>query len=310
METPFGIVLPNDKRIHIFIDNLGNNLLTTIPQGISNAQYVVHVLYPMSPKNSESITYSVKQKTGSFNSSLNFRNASIKTGGLDYHGLEEYTIGEKSFQLSTSSDNITFDLIMAYQNDNRTVTRTVVENYTIIMSPTYHGSFDVGLVRTELNNPTYSLVNAPTGDFQTVKITDTGKSTGVVTVMASFYYSPVIMLEKLAGKKFPFYKTNGRNFLDDHEFYERFYPTIGVGVNEKAFQNLFYGINWEIVRGLSLFGGWHYGKVNDFGLPAYVEGLPVTASQFEYYKRTRWKTDSAFGIKLDLLVFKGLFGVN
>ncbi|HMK06597.1 MAG TPA: hypothetical protein VK476_03645, partial [Flavobacterium sp.] len=60
----------------------------------------------------------------------------------------------------------------------------------------------------------------------------------------------------------------------------------------------------------SIFGGWHYGKVNDFDMPSYMEGLPVTSSQYEYYRKTRWKTDTAFGIKLDLLVFKGLFGIN
>ena len=97
--------------------------------------------------------------------------------------------------------------------------------------------------------------------------------------------------------------------MDDHKFYERFYPTIGIGVSDKAFENIFYGINWEVARGLSIFGGWHYGKVKTFEMPNFQAGVtPVTSDQFEFYQNTKWKTSTAIGLKLDIMIVRNLFG--
>lgn len=306
--TPFGII-DEEKRIHIFIDNMGNNLLTTIPQGISNAQYIVHILYPYYPNATNETLYSIKQRSGSFNSNLNFRNSDIKNDFTPESIIKPSGIRERQFLLSTSSDNISFDLIASSQSGKK-VSKKVIENFNINMSPTYHGSFDIGLVQTELRKPTFSLVNSPNGEYQTVKMTDPGKTEGTVTLMATFYYSPIIILEDLFGKEeIPFYKKNGRNFLDDHKIYERIYPTIGVGLKDKVFENLYYGLNWEVVRGLAIFYGWNYGKVNTFTMPDFQDGItPVTTDEFNYYKGKQWKTAQAYGIKLDLLVFMGLFG--
>jgi len=309
--TPFGYIDPTDKerRIHIFFDYFGNSLLSTIPSGISNAQYVVHIIYPFSNSEPNKVSYSVKQKSGTFSSALLFNNNNIRSqipGQLQY-GEEYDGITERKFLLATSTDDLTFDIITATK-DNQ-INKTVIETYTIKMSPVYHGSFDVGLIKTNLANPTYSLVQQPNSANKVVKQTDESPK-GVVNVMASFYVSPVILLESLLGKKkIPFYKLTGRSFLDDHKFYERFYPTIGVGVSDKAFENIFYGINWEVARGLSIFGGWHYGKVNTFEMPNFQAGVtPVTNEQFEFYQNTRWKTSTAIGIKLDIMIVRNLFG--
>jgi hypothetical protein len=306
--TPFGIVDP-EGRVHIYIDYHGNNLMTTIPSGISNAQYVVHVITPYSTQDPNPPTYTIKQKSGSFNDALNFRNSGA-VNTFKENGAVKYTnVRDDKFLLSTATDNIVFDLV-AVQGESNTITKTVIESYTIKMTPTYQGSFDVGLVKSELANPTYSLVNSPDGLAQTVKVTDNGKSEGVATLMATFYYSPVVILESIFGKKpVPFYKLNGRNFLDDHKIYERFYPTVGVGLSDKVFENLFIGINWEVVRGFALFYGWNYRKVNTFTMPGFEEGVTtVTEDQFNYYTNEKWKTKPAYGIKLDLLVVMGLFG--
>ena len=163
--------------------------------------------------------------------------------------------------------------------------------------------------KTTLSNPTFNLVDYPDADYKVVKLTDQSPK-GVVTIMATFYVSPIILLESLGkNKNIPFYKLTGRSFLDDHKFYERIYPTIGVGLRDKSFENIFYGFNWEIARGLSIFYGWHYGKVNTFEMPGFKPGeTHVTAEQFEYYKNTKWKTDTTFGIKVDMLIIKNLFG--
>lgn len=301
--TPFGYV-DKEGRIHIYIDYRGNNLLTTIPQGIADAQYIIHVISPKS-LDPTAPTYTIKQRTGLFKDRRDFRNSNAKE--IDLHSNTLEGIRDQPFLLSTSTENISFDLISKTQELPK---GNPVESYTIQMTPTYPGSFDIGFVKTELTNPTYSLLNSPDGLAQTVKVTDDGKSEGVATIMATFYYSPVVILESIFGKKpVPFYKLNGRNFLDDHEIYERFYPTVGVGLNDKVFENLFFGINWEVVKGFGIFYGWNYRKVNTFNMPGFEAGVtPVTQDQFDYYINKTWLTKPAYGIKLDLLVVTGLFG--
>jgi hypothetical protein len=283
--------------------------LSTVPQGISNAQYVVHIIYPFTNNDPNAISYTVKQKSGSYSSALLFNNTGIKDNnpfkpqsGTRYDG-----ISERIFLLGTSTDDLSFDIKTSTQNSPST--KTVLENYTIKMAPVYHGSFDIGLLRTNLSNPTYELTTLPGTTDKVVKLTNDSPK-GVVTLMASFYTSPIILLEKAFGrKKIPYYKLTGRNFLDDHKFYERIYPTIGVGINDKSFENIFYGFNWEIARGLSIFGGWHYGKVNTFEKPNFTpNATTVTDEEFTFYKNTKWTTSSSFGIKVDLLIITNLFG--
>jgi hypothetical protein len=314
-ETPFGLIDPNEKNtiINLFFDQYGNSLLGAIPQGIANAQYRVHIIYPFNSNDPDKISYSVKQKTGSFSSALVFNNAGLiqtLTNNTNFHAgtTTPDAIGERVFLLGTATDDLTFDIVAASTSDDNKILKNVLETYTIKMSSVYHGSFDVGLLKTNLSNPTFTLVNDPTGAYNVVKKTDESPK-GIVTIMASFYTSPIVLFEKyILKKKIPYYKLTGRNLLDDHKIYERFYPTIGVSINSKSFQNLFYGVNWEIARGLCLFYGWHYGKVNVFEMPNYIDGTtPVTQQQFDFYSNTKWKTSTAFGVKVDILIIKNLF---
>lgn len=312
--TPFGFIDPSDKKqkIHIFFDQFGNSLMSTIPQGISNAQYTVHIIYPFTLSQTNNISYSIKQKTGSFSSALLFNNSNIRSKNIgETQSGEKYAgITERKFLLGTSTDDLTFDIVVA-SKENEKINKTVLETYTIKMSPVYHGSFDIGLFRTDLSNPTFTLTQLPNSTDQVVKKTDESPK-GIVTVMATFYVSPIILAESIFGKgkkKIPFYKLTGRNFLDDHKLFERFYPTIGVSVSDKSFENIFYGINWEIARGLSIFGGFHYGKVNTFTMPNFQPGVThVTNEEFQLYQNNKWKTSTAFGVTVDISIIKNLFG--
>jgi hypothetical protein len=307
--TPHGYVDPTERGapIHLFFDQFGNCVIGTVPSGISNAQYIVHIIYPINSKEPDAINYSVKQKSGSFSSSLVFNNTNILSQIGSLQSAEEYdVIAEKKIRLATSTDDITFDII-ATTNDGK-INKSVLESYTIKMTPVFHGSFDVGFLRTNLANPDYSLVTLP-GTTSTVVKQGNDVPRGVVTVMASFYVSPIILIESLfKGKRIPAYKLTGRNFLDDHKIYERFYPTIGIGVSDKSFENIFYGINWEVARGLCIFGGWHTGRVNTFDMPNWQAGVtPVDADEFAFYKNKQWKTSTAVGIKLDMMIVRNLF---
>ncbi|PWS28587.1 hypothetical protein DHW03_01670 [Pedobacter yonginense] len=311
-QTPFGLYQKGSKTIHLFFDQDGNSIGSTVPQGIANAKYVIHIIYAFSSADTKPIRYSIKQKSGSFNGSLNFENENIRKGGLNFQGGKTYdAAAEKTFLLGTATDDLSFDII-ATKDDGTTVKKATLESYTIKMSPVYHGSFDVGLLKTDLINPTFSNIASPSGSGMVVKQTD-ASSKGVVTIMASYYASPVIILRHLLmGKKsdVPFYKLGSRNYLDDHKFYERIYPTLGVGISNKTFENFFYGFNFELARGLNLFAGWHYGKVNTFEMPGFQAGVTaVSPEQFEYYKNTTWKNQGAIGVKIDAMIFKNLFGL-
>ena len=313
---PAGLIKKDgsDKYVHIFFDQYGNNLIGTVPQGISNNQYIVHILYPGYSDRQDNIYYSVKQKTGSFSSALLYNNTGILNQvGNNFQGAEDKNYDkwhEQTFDLGIATDDLTFDIVATTIDDDGKAVTGILQTYTVKMSPVYHGTFDIGLINSTLANPTYSLVTSPTDPTsKVVKVADDGNR-GIVTVMATCYTSPVILIEKALGKKIPNYKLTGRNFLDDHGFFERIYPTIGVSIGSKTLENLFFGLNWELARGLSIFGGGHWGKINTFRpqISGYVSGVtPVTQEQFDFYSNNKWDVGWAFGAKLDILLVTNLF---
>jgi len=320
--TTYGYIDPKDPNtVHLFFDMFGNNLFETIPPGIPNHKYEVHIVYPAYSDQPDDIVYSVKQTGGTPNNgTLLFQNTGIlsslsgtfQSKTLNQSGsAKNYDIWKVAdFYLGNAQDDIPFTITSSVIGDDGKKTTGDVASYTIKMSSIYHGSFDVGLINSSLRNPTFTLTNAPDGSAnQVIKTTDDGKR-GMVSVMATFYTSPIILLEKYIFhvKDIPDFKLAGRDFLDDHKIYERLYPTIGVSINERAFDNLFYGFNWEISRGLSIFGGRHWGKINTFTMNGYTPGQVITQAQFNYYTNTKWATAWAYGIKLDVLVITNLIG--
>lgn len=323
LTTTFGLEIPNgntytvftgEKYSHIFLDQYGNNIFTTIPQGVSNRQYIIHIFYLLDSSSPNDIIYSVNQLEGEFQDALVFNNAN-QLGTVDFHSAKEASAvwAHREFLLSTSTTDIKFEVVRTSPkvDDPNQADNVTVKTYSIKMSKLYHGSFDVGLISTSLENPGFQLLaSANDPNTKVVKKTGGGRR-GVVTAMASFYASPIVILESLLGlKQYPSYKLTGRNFLDDHAIYERIYPTVGVGFTDKTLENLFYGFNWEFARGGALFVGWHYGKVNtyDGGDGFTYEQTPVTDAEFALKQNTVWKTGFAVGLKLDIMIIRNLFG--
>lgn len=316
--------LPNeavgDGVTHIFFDQFGNSLLGAIPQGISNRQYVVHIIYLTNQNQPSQITYSLRQTKGNFNPSLVFNNAGqLSAFNFQNSGMAQPAISyawvHQEFQLRTSTDDIEIEIYrnITTQSSPFEIKSDLIAKHTINMTKIFHGSFDFGLLRTSLENPDYSLVDLP-GSTSNEKTVKEGKSgpTGIATVMATYYFSPVYLIRRAINKNLPKYKVNGRNFLDDHGLFERIYPAVGVALNDKAFENIFLGLNWEIARGGSFFIGWHFGRVNVFKGPANFEFGTTTITQqgFELAKDQAWRTEIAFGVNLDVLVITNLFRTN
>jgi len=320
--TPFGLIVKSGNTIylgkqyvHIFLDQYGNSIYGTIPQGIADRQYVVHVIYQTGIE-SDLAVFDIKKTKGSFNPSLNYLNSDIrddkKTSATSTKTLK-YTWVHKEFLLGTSTSDIEFDLTKTtiangdkpydYKNDK-------ISAYTINMTPTYHGSFNVGFVNSRLENPTYQLVENPLNSSEkVVKRTNTGNR-GVTTLMATIYTSPIVLIEKLFDKNIPWNKTYGRNFLDDHKFYERIYPVLGVGFTDKSLENVFYGINWEITRGAGIFFGWHWGKINTYKTTSgfEFEKTPTSQAEFDLNTNQQWKTSSlSVGVNVDPFLILRLF---
>ncbi len=325
----YGLVLTDERTaqsknlpfgpdvVHIFLDGFGNSILTAIPQGISNMQYVIHIVHrPKKTEGALNESYSINQRKGFFSANLVLRNTGIvqdlstlTSGGI---GSPKSEWAEEIILLRTSSDDIEFDIVKSKREEGTT---GVIATQIIPMSSVYNASFEVGLLRSNLENPSFSLAPLPTDPTKnTVVAKETGPR-GRVTIMATLYTSPILivryLIQRIAGRgiTIPSFQLYGRSFLLDHEWYERLYPAFGVSLNDNVFENLFYGVDFEFARGASLFIGGHYGKVNTFDTSGgiIVGASEVTQEDFGVRSNTEWKTDLAFGINLDVTIIKNLF---
>jgi len=324
MGSPSVLTQYSGKRyVHVFFDQYGNSVLGAVPQGISNLQYVVHVIY-LTPKNKmDMIRYVINQTSGEYNDAALYRNLGIldslkmfqfRSGQITPTGnVIEFVFTSKEILFSTSTSNISFSISRLKIEDLQTyqTVSTNLGSYTIKMAPVYAGSFDIGLISTKLENPDYTLENSPTSaSTKVVKESNTG-SRGVVTVMATLYVSPFTILKSLVNDgNVPWYKLTGRSFLDySGNILDRVYPSIGVGFTDKTFENLFFGANIEVARGGSVFIGYHYGKINTFDAPDNFEfgKTEISENEFNLRKGNKWKGDFAIGANIDLRLVLNLF---
>jgi hypothetical protein len=311
------------RYVHIFFDQYGNSVLGTVPQGISNLQYVVHVIYLTPSANMDAIRYVINQTSGEYNDAAIYRNTGIldslkmfqfRSGPAAAAGnVIDFEFTSKEILFSTSTTNISFSISRLKVEDIRTyqTTTTALGTYTIKMAPVYAGSFDIGLISTRLENPNFTLVNSPANAASKVVKKDNTGSRGVVSVMATLYVSPFTILKSLINDgNVPWYKLTGRSFLDyNGNILERVFPSFGVGFTDKTFENLFFGANIEVARGGSVFVGYHYGKINTFDAPDNFEfgTTEITEDEFNLRKSAKWKGAFAIGANVDLRIILNLF---
>jgi hypothetical protein len=311
------------RYVHVFFDQFGNSVLGSIPQGISNLQYVIHVVY-LTPQGAISaVRYVINKTSGEYNDQALYRNTGIldstagffqfRNGPLAAAGPVNLVWQHAEQLFGTSTTNIGFTISRLKIEDFSTyqTSSTPLNSYTITMVPVYAGSFDIGMIVSQLKNPDYSLVNSPTDpNAKVVKEGATGNR-GVVVVMATLYVSPFTILRSLVNEgSVPWYKLTGRSFLDySGNIFDRIYPAIGVGFSDRNFENLFFGANIEVARGGNVFLGYHYGKVNVFnGGDGFKFGETiVTQDEFNLRKDTGWRGAFAAGATVDLRILLNLF---
>lgn len=309
------------KYIHLFFDQSGNSLLHSIPIGISRANYIVHIIYLVPESNPLNVDYKVNQATADIDEGVVIRSdGSLQNTSLQLQALDP---NKKSIKLewrhtetalTPSSSDIKFDIVRSgfqINDDNLEVNDPVVVASKVIkIKKVYHGSIDVGVFKTNLENPTFTLIASDVDPSQkVVKKTNTG-SRILASAMYTFYLSPVVLLEKLfRPMKVQNYKIEGRSFVDDHKIYERIYPTIGIGLSDRLLDNIFIGGKWEFVRGGSLFMGYHWGKVNILNIDESFEfeKTYITQSTFDLKNDTKFKGNFCIGLNLDIKIITNLF---
>src|SRR5690606_35130745 len=129
--------------------------------------------------------------------------------------------------------------------------------YTIPMTRSYTANISIGLLNSWLKNPSYSLTADPANTTLTVAKQTEGNNRGMVTLHATLYTSPITILKyyinrrqiregrkKLSDINNPVTNAqlHSKNYLYMRPVWERIYPTIGVGVSDRVFQNLFFGL--------------------------------------------------------------------
>ena len=301
----------NSDFVHIFIDEDGNPVSQSLPPGVPWVSYVIHVIHPLVANES----YGVIQTSGGISGAFVIQNAPAAPapGGPGVAvGAPAYT--ENIFVLSPSDNaNIGFQVSKTVTTGGSSV-KTTIGNYTLTISGYYNASINVGLINSQLHNPTYTLVPSPsTSGAMVVKKAGAGDRM-MTTVMATIYFSPLAGIKRLVDRdNMPLFKVKGRSMAADHSLFERIYPAVGLSINENTFQNIFYGLNWELFRGASLFAGFHTGKINTYNNPSsgFAYGTTsVTQDQFNYQSDAKWATRFAFGATIDLRVVTGLLGTQ
>lgn len=306
------------KYIHLFFDQNGNTLISAIPVGISGAIYVVHIVYLVPKSDPQVVDYKVNPNQATVEEGTVIRSDGGLNNGLQLQagGLEDIEFEWRHFEINLrgSSTDRTFDIVRNSYALKAGVfeiaASKVVATRTIKMQRIFHGSIDVGILETRLSNPTYALVNSDMDPTQkVVKRSNEGRRM-FASAMYTFYVSPIILLEKIfAPQRVSNYKLEGRNFVDDHRIYERIYPTVGIGLNDRLLDNIFIGGKWEFARGGSLFLGYHKGKVNSLDVDPSFEYAKTSMTQegFDLKNNTKWTGAFCLGLNLDVRIVTNLF---
>ncbi|GAA0556858.1 hypothetical protein [Chitinophaga japonensis] len=308
------------QYIHLFFDQHGNSLIRSIPLGVGKDNYVVHVVYLVPKENPLRIEYRAVQNTADIEEGTVIRGDGDLQNSLRLQHLDpdkktvtlEWAHTETLF--TPSSFDINFDIVRnAFQLKGESLEVTspvVVASKVIKVKKIYHGSIDVGVLKTSLENPTFMLTASDADpNLQVIKRTNSG-SRVLASAMYTFYLSPVVLIEKLLmPEKVRNYKLEGRSFADDHKIYERIYPTVGIGLNDRLLDNIFLGGKWEFIRGGSVFLGYHWGKVNTLETePGFeFEKTEVSQAAFDLKTNMQWKGAFCFGLNLDVRIIANLF---
>ena len=282
------------KTVHIFLDEFGNTLFSGFPTTArEDYNYSFHIFYT-NQSNTSSIKVEVR---GLYEPTFEVYNSealsSIRgsatqsgAGGETKKDIPKPKVKilniEKKGPFTSS---FTFNMKKTVDDEEQ----SIISNRVINVAPVHHISLMVGLVGSNLSNPT-NIREGINDDGVATLFADDPETRGIITLMAVFYPMPRNLL-------FP----PKKNWT-----LERLGFVVGTRIDTDLNENFFGGLSYDLARGLSITSGVHYGRVNtiagyddfDFGEVAFSGEL--TSSK-------EWKANVFIGTTVDLRVFGLLF---
>ena len=325
--APVGIQIPNvsafskftgNQYAHVFFDQNGNTLLRSLPVGIEKAQYIAHIIYLVPKDAQQSVEFRINQTAADVSEIVAIRGDGGKADIIKL--VSEKQVKEMvmiwqhyEIPLTPSSEDIQFDIVRnGYKIEEGALKydeAKVVATRTIKIKKLYHGSFDIGIINTELKNPSFSHVTSEVDPNEKVVRRTNYEDRMLASAQYTLYLSLWAAVKKALHMPITGFRVSGRSYVQDHGLFERIYPTFGIGITEKPLDNIFLGLNWEIIRGVSIFGGRHFGKVNTF---EETQGFKfsdtfISEEAFQLRQDTKRKSNWSFGLNLDVRIITNLF---
>lgn len=172
----------------------------------------------------------------------------------------------------------------------------VNETHRFSIDPLYDVSFKIALVHTDLIDRAFRVAPRRGGPDSTITSTN-GKERGVVVFQAVFYNW--------------FWLGRGIDPIKESKVFPHIYPTLGVALSDKVFENFFGGFNIDVARGFSVTGGVHFGKVHDLAERFQNRRFRINQDPFSgpggIQTTDEWQTGVFVGASIDIRVFNGLF---
>jgi hypothetical protein len=273
-----------DNTVHIYIDENGNLINTSIPTTAKESYlYQVHLLYE--ENNCENALYKFSYD-GKYRPEFRIMKTGEDVTTLNSTGEEEKEKSPKIKEIDFAiigpfTDEFEIKLVKEIDGQN-----TELINQKIDVAKLYHVSISTGLLYTSLRNP-QNIETATMANGETTLIADDPRDRGILTIMATYYPW---------GRSFLFPPTGGP-----------FDPTrlgiqVGTKLDKDIEENFFFGLSHDFARGGTFSYGVHYGRRNfvagaaDFDFGKDVFDLP------ELNVKKEWDVGFYVGVVIDTRV--------
>lgn len=169
------------------------------------------------------------------------------------------------------------ELSYATIDDAGKTERNVTGTFDFGVRRLYRGALSLGVMRTDLQDPTYSVAE---GDSVLLE-SGAGRRYGYALFLTPFIWGRRDV-EEWSLYRLPMYIT----------------PSVGVGL-EKIGENALLGATLELPAGLFLTAGWHAGKV-DRPVSGLRPGMVVPSSRRTAPSESRWEHGVFYSLSVDL----------
>lgn len=281
-----------DNTIHIYIDENGNFIKTSIPTTAKeNHLYQIHVLveknnlkkfnYKFSYEGKYQPKFNVNKNEDDIAPSLEKPNESAESA----EPAEPIIVDIKFAKIGPFTEEFSIKLVNKLNDD-------ILIDHKITVAKLYHVTISTGLLATSLSNP-QNIEKMSLGNGDTTLVADDPFARGALTIMATYY--PL-------GRSFLF--TPSGNLFDP----SRFGIQVGAQLNDKLSENFFVGLSHDFARGGSFSYGAHFGRRNtvagtgksfDFGTELYTLQ--------EVTVKKEWQVGFYFGVVIDTRIAIELF---